>query len=130
VRAGRAVGLNEALLAKAAEAGVVRLDKARADTTVVEANVAYPTDSGLLARGVARMAVIITALHQLGYAARTKSRDRTRSVRRRAHDIAAWLRRRSDDAKQEVRKINAEMADLADTAVGKPGPWPATRAAR
>jgi IS5 family transposase len=112
-------GLNEALLAKAADAGVVRLDKARADTTVVEANVAYPTDSGLLARGVARMAVIVAALQKLGLAARTKSRDRTRSVRRRAHDIAAWLRRRSDDAKEEVRRINAEMADIADTAVGE-----------
>jgi transposase, IS5 family len=73
-------GLNETLLAKAAAAGVVRLDKVRAETTVVEANVAYPTDSGLLARGVARMAVIVATLHKLGYAARTKSRDRTRAA--------------------------------------------------
>jgi IS5 family transposase len=42
--------LNEALLAKAAEAKLVRVDKVRADTTVVEANVAYPTNSGLLAK--------------------------------------------------------------------------------
>ena len=112
-------GLNEALLAKAADAGVVRLDKVRADTTVVEANVAYPTDSGLLARGVARMAVIVAALHKLGLATRTKARDRTLAVRRRAHAIAAWLRRRSDDAKEEVKKINAELADIADVAVGE-----------
>ncbi len=31
------------------------LDKVRADTTVVPANVAYPTDSGLLAKGVAKL---------------------------------------------------------------------------
>ncbi len=49
-------GLNETLLAKAAENKVVRLDKVRADATVVEANVAYPTDSGLLAKGVAKLA--------------------------------------------------------------------------
>ncbi len=49
-------GLNEALLAKAHEDKLVRLDKVRADTTVVEANVAYPTDSGLLAKGVAKLA--------------------------------------------------------------------------
>src|SRR3954471_5405422 len=110
--------LNEALLAKAAEHKVVRLDLVRADTTVVEANVAYPTDSGLLAKGVARMVVLIAALHALGLAARTTTRDRTRSVRRRAHDIAAWLRRRSDDAKDEVRAINAEMAVIAEAAVG------------
>lgn len=46
-------GLNEALLAKAAAAKVLKTNKVRADTTVVEANVAYPTDSGLLAKGVA-----------------------------------------------------------------------------
>src|SRR3954447_11680550 len=110
--------LNEALLAKAAENKVVRLDRVRADTTVVEANVAYPTDSGLLAKGVARMVVLIAALRTLGLAARTSTRDRTRSVRRRAHDIAAWLRRRGDDAKDEVRAINAEMATIAEAAVG------------
>ena len=43
-----------------------------------------------------------------GLATRTKARDRTRSVRRRAHDVAAWLRRRNDDAKEEVKAITAE----------------------
>jgi transposase, IS5 family len=38
-------GLNEALLAKAAEAKVLRTNRVRADTTVVPANVCYPTDS-------------------------------------------------------------------------------------
>jgi IS5 family transposase len=46
--------LNRALLVKACSAKVVRLDKVRADTTVVAANVAYPTDSGLLVRGRSR----------------------------------------------------------------------------
>ena len=45
-------GLNDALLAKAAEHKLLRTDKVRADTTVVEAAVAYPTDSGLLAKAV------------------------------------------------------------------------------
>ena len=47
-------GLNEALLVKAAAAKLLRTDRVRADTTVVEAAVAYPTDSGLLARRSAR----------------------------------------------------------------------------
>lgn len=111
--------LNETLLAKAAEAKVVRLDRLRADTTVVEANVAYPTDSGLLARGVARLAALTCKLKRFGLARRTGFRDRSRSMRRRAHDIGAWLRRRSDDAKAEVLAINAEMVDLADLAVAE-----------
>ncbi len=109
--------LNETLLAKATEAKVVRLDKVRADTTVVEADVAYPTESGLLARGVASMARLTNKVHGLGFATRTRFRDRTRSMRRRAHRIGAWLRRRTDSAKQEVYAITAEMAALADAAV-------------
>lgn len=110
-------GLNEALLAKAHEEKVVRLDRVRADTTVVEANVAYPTDSGLLAKGVARLASLTRQVKAAGLATRTGFRDRTRSVRRRAHDIGAWLRRRSDDVKAEVAAINAELADIATAAV-------------
>ena len=111
--------LNEALLARAAENKVVRLDKVRADTTVVEANVAYPTDSGLLARGVAKLARLSAKVKAAGLATRTKTRDRTRSVRRRAHDIGAWLRRRSDEAKEEVKVITGEMAGIADAAVAE-----------
>jgi IS5 family transposase len=110
-------GLNEALLAKAHGDKLIRLDKVRADTTVVEANVAYPTDSGLLAKGVAKLAMLTRALNAAGLASRTKARDRTRSVRRRAHAIGAWLRRRNDDAKDEVRQLTAEMAAIAERAV-------------
>lgn len=52
-------------------------------------------------------------------ATRTATRDRTRSVRRRAHSIAAWLRRRNDDAKEEVRVITAEMAGIAEAAAAE-----------
>ena len=41
-------GLNEALWAKAAGQKLLRTARVRADTTVICANVAYPTDSGLL----------------------------------------------------------------------------------
>ncbi len=109
--------LNKALLAKAKAAKVVRLDKVRADTTVVPANVAYPTDSGLLAKGVARLTKTVGALHALGLARRTRFRDRTRSVRRRAHQIAAWLRRRSGDAKDEVLVVTGELATIAEASI-------------
>ena len=110
-------GLNEALLAKAAEAKVIKTDKVRADTTVVEADVVYPTDSGLLAKGVAKLARLAAQLKAAGLATRTRARDRTRSVRRRAHAIGAWLRRRSDDAKEEAKAITGEMATIAVEAI-------------
>jgi transposase, IS5 family len=111
-------GLNEALLAKAAENKVIKTDKVRADTTVVEADVCYPTDSGLLAKGVARLARLAAQVKAAGLATRTTARDRTRSVRRRAHAIGAWLRRRSDDAKaEEAKAITGEMATIATFAI-------------
>jgi transposase, IS5 family len=110
-------GLNDALLAKAVEAKVLKTNKVRADTTVVEANVAYPTDSGLLAKGVARMAKTIRRVKAAGLAARTKTRDRTRTVHARARSIGAHLRRRTDAAKHEVRAINADMVRVARRAV-------------
>ena len=109
--------LNGALLAKAHEHKLIRLDKVRADTTVIEANVAYPTDSGLLAKGVAKLARLANQVKAAGLASRTGFRDRTRSVRRRAHEIGAWLRRRSDDAKAEVRAINREVVTIAERTV-------------
>ena len=120
--------LNEALLAKAHAARVIKTDKVRADTTVVEANVAYPTDSGLLAKGVDQMVRLTRKLHGLGLATRTKMRDRTRSMRRRAHNIGAWLRRRSEDARGEVYAITAEMVTIAEAAAADA--WVVARNAR
>ena len=48
-------GLNEALWAKAAGAKLLRTARVQADTTVIGANVAYPTDSGLLAKAVGKL---------------------------------------------------------------------------
>src|SRR5258708_32591960 len=48
-------GLNEALWARAAGQKLLRTPRVRADTTVICANVAYPTDSGLLAKAVGKL---------------------------------------------------------------------------
>lgn len=111
--------LNEALLAKAAEAKLVRVDKVRVDTTVVEANVAYPTDSGLLSKGVVILVALVAVLKVAGLARRTSFRDRRRSVRRRAHEVAVWLRRRNGDAKDEVLAITGQLANLAELTVAE-----------
>jgi IS5 family transposase len=113
-------GLNEALLAKAAEAKLLRTSRLRADTTVVPANVAYPTDSGLLAKAVRRIAATGRRIQAAGGAARTRVRDRSRSAGKRAHGIAAKLRLRGAQGREEaqagVRRITGELADLAERA--------------
>jgi IS5 family transposase len=112
-------GLNEALLQKAANNKVLKTDQVRADTTVVPGDVGYPTDSGLLARGVIRLVALVAVLHGFGLAGRTKMRDRGRSMRRRAHDIGAWLRRRTDQSKDEVKAITAEMASITESSLAE-----------
>ena len=114
-------GLNEALLAKAAEAKLLRTSRVRADTTVVPANVRYPTDSGLLAKAIRRIAVTGQRIHHAGGAVRTRLRDRSRAAGKRAHGIAAKLRSRSqlgrDQVKDGVQRITGELADLAQATV-------------
>jgi IS5 family transposase len=112
-------GLNEALLARAASAKVLKTNRVRADTTVVPADVAYPTDSGLLAKGVAKMAKAVGRLKAGGLAPRVRIRDRTQLLRRHARSIGANLRRRTEEAKGEVLAINARMARAATEAVGE-----------
>jgi len=70
---------NEALLAKAAEAKLLRTSRLRADTTVIPADVAYPTDSGLLSKAVRRIAATGRRIQAAGGATRTRLRDRSRS---------------------------------------------------
>ena len=120
VRERGGAGLNEALLAKAAEAKVLRTNRVRADTTVVPANVSYPTDSGLLAKAIRRITVSGRRIRAAGGAVRTKLRDRSRAAGKRAHGIAAKLRSRSqlgrDQVKDGVQRITGELADLAGAA--------------
>lgn len=108
--------LNQALLATAADHKVLRMGKLRADTTVVAANVAYPTDAGLLARAVAKLARTIQQVHAAGGATRTHARDRRRATRRRALKLARSLRARTGQAKQQVAERTGELATLAEQA--------------
>lgn len=107
--------LNEHLIRKAAEEKIIKSrNKVRVDTTVVEANIHHPTDSGLIAdtvRVVTRLAKKIQAVvDDTG----TAIRDRTRSIKKRVLEIAKVLKRRTGDSVQEVRRITGEMADIAE----------------
>src|SRR4051794_24732179 len=116
-------GCNEALLAKAAEAKLLRTTRLRADTTVVSGDVACPTDSGLLAKAVRRIAAAGRRIQAAGGATRTKVGDRSRAAGARAREIGAKLRLRAgqgrDEAQAVVRRVTGELADLADRAAAE-----------
>ena len=116
-------GLNEALLAKVAGQKLLRTARLRADTTVIPANVAYPTDSGLLARAVGKMARTVRRVRAAGGAPRTGARDRRRAAARRVREIASKLRTRAKLGREEssrvIARVTGELADLAERAAAE-----------
>jgi IS5 family transposase len=119
------LGLNEALLARADTAKLVRTGKVRADTTVVSANVEYPTDSGLLAHAVTLIGKLVGRIKAAGGATRTVFRDATESAATMVHAIGAKLKLRTAEGKQEaqatVLRLTGELADLAERAIENAG---------
>ena len=101
-------------------AKLLRTNRVRVDTRVVPSNVTYPTDSGLLAKAIRRIAATRRRIQAAGGATRTTVRDRSRSAGKRAHVIGAKLRIRSaagkDEALAAVCRVTGELADLAETA--------------
>jgi IS5 family transposase len=110
-------GLNGQLLTVAQQRGKVDIDRVRVDTTVVEADIKYPTDSGLLTAATCRIASRLRRLAKLGV--KVAYADRTAAARAYQHSIGAWLRRRSDEAKAEVLVITGRLADLAEASVAE-----------
>jgi IS5 family transposase len=120
---GAVAGLNEALLARAAGQKLLRTARLRADTTVISANVAYPTDSGLLARAVGKMVRAARRVQAAGGATGTVLRDRRRAAARRVRQIASKLRSRAKLAGEQrsavIGRVTGELADLAEIAAAE-----------
>jgi len=106
IRLANAIGeetlrqIHERIVSIAREERVVRGTKMRVDTTVVETNVKYPTDSRLLGDAVR---VMTRKAHRLAAALKRKPiRGRQRSVNRRLFEIA--LSARGGGAQKEQRR--------------------------
>jgi IS5 family transposase len=116
-------GLNEALWAKAAGAKLLRTARVRADTTVICANVAYPTDSGLLAKAVGRLVRAARRAQAAGGATGTVMTDRRRAAARRVRQIASKLRARGklsrEETTQVICRVTGELAGLAEKAAAE-----------
>jgi transposase, IS5 family len=110
-------GLNEALWAKAAGDKLLRTARVRADTTVICANVAYPTDSGLLAKAVGKLVRTARRVQAAGGAPATVMTDRRRAAARRVREIASKLRSRGklsrEETTQAIARVTGELAVLA-----------------
>lgn len=96
--------LHERLVVMAQEHGVIRGRKMRVDTTVVETNIHYPTDSSLLGDGARVLTRKMKKIETKAGKLKRKVRDRTRSVNRRVIAIATASRYKGEAGEQK-RKI-------------------------
>ena len=104
--------LNAELLALAVERRVLRSRRLRVDTTVVEADIRSPTDSGLCAHAVSRLTRLAKRIKRAGLAPRARLRDRRRSVGRRVRAISAAR----VFARRELATIDRLTAEIAQRA--------------
>jgi len=105
--------LNEELVLKAKEKKVIRGRKLRVDTTVVEADIEYPTDADLLADGIRAITRTVKQLQQAGVEVDKRFRDYNRSVKKQLLGIAKVLQRRTQEAQTEVREITGKILKTA-----------------
>jgi len=111
--------LNAALVAKLAQGKLLRARKLRVDTTVVEADIDYPTDADLLEQAVRKLGGLVRRIKGRGAATRTRFRDRGRAAGRRMKQLARTLRRRGGVAMAEVDRLTGEVARIARHTLGE-----------
>jgi transposase, IS5 family len=104
--------LTRAVIEKAVRERRFRPRAARIDSTVVEADVRYPSDDRLALQGVRALARQGRRLAAgIGESA-TAVRDRSRAVGRRVREIGRTLGRRTGKAKERVMELNSHAGEL------------------
>jgi IS5 family transposase len=96
--------IHQRLVVMAHEKKVVRGRKLRVDTTVVETNIHYPTDSSLLADGVRVLTRTMRKITALAGEAGTHLRDRLRSAGRQAMQIARTSRNKGAQVQEQLQR--------------------------
>lgn len=118
VRLGQAMGpeaiaeLHKRIVAVAQERKVVQGRKMRVDTTVVESNIHYPTDSGLLQDGARVMTRGMKKIERKAGGLKRKVRNRMRSVTKRVIAIAHALRHKGPEGEDKRKREYRELLSL------------------
>lgn len=111
--------LHARLIAMAHQQHVVEGRQMRVDTTVVEANIHYPTDSSLLGDGVR---VLIRAMKKVTAVAGKVGatlRDRSRSVRRRLMEIGRIARGKGGQRQEKLTRAYRQLLSATGRVVGQ-----------
>jgi transposase, IS5 family len=107
--------LNREALKAAVQRKLLRSRRLRVDCTVMEADIRYPTDSGLCAHAIDRMSRAVKAVKAAGLALGTRFRNRSRSAGKIARRMSLGLGRPGSRA--TVLKLTGALASLAQRTV-------------
>lgn len=105
--------INQRLIKSLVDKKLIKGQKLRIDTTVVDANITHPTDAGLLYEGVRKLTKAVTRIKQACGKTTRQSTQQTRKMKEHLLSIGKVLRRRTEDARLEVREITGKMATEA-----------------
>jgi IS5 family transposase len=103
--------LNREVLKAAVERKLLRSRRLRTDCTVMEADIKYPTDSGLSSHAISRLSQAVAKVKSLGMAIRTRFRNRSRTAAKVAHRISRGLGR--PGSKEIVLRETGALGRLA-----------------
>ena len=109
--------VTRALISKATREQRLRARAVRVDSTVIAADIKYPTDAGLAAHGVRALAAEGRKVAAKIGQTQTRVRDRSRSMGRRLRAISRTIRRRSGEAKAEVLALTEQTGQLLGQSV-------------
>jgi transposase, IS5 family len=98
---------------------VVEGRRMRVDTTVIETNIHYPTDSSLLGDGVRVLARIMKKITKIAGEVGTKLRDRSRSVKLRVLDIARAARSKAKESQGKLKQNYRKLLESTSRLVGQ-----------
>lgn len=111
--------LHRRTVAIAVEKQVIAGRRMRVDTTVVETNIHYPTDSTLMGDGVRVLTRVMKKVTATAGKAGEKFRDRSRSVKRRILEIAYAARNKSDKGQQKMKAAYGKLLEATSRVVGQ-----------
>lgn len=111
--------LHDRVVAIAREEGIVQGRKMRVDTTVVETNIHYPTDSSLLGDGVRVLTRAMKKVGSIVAEAGARLRDRSRSVKLRVLEIARAARSKVPQSREKLKQAYGKLLDATGRVVGQ-----------
>ena len=93
--------------------------KMRVDTTVVETDIHYPTDSTLLGDGVRVLTRIMKKVTAVAGKAGTQMRDRSRSTKLKVLAIARTSRNKTEHGRQKMKNAYLKLLEITSRVTGQ-----------